>query len=359
MRITFVVPAFESSGGARIVAGHAQMLADKGHEVLIVGPEPRSPGLRERTKALLGRATLPAALEQSHYARAQVPLHVIGHGGPLELDDVPDADIIIATFWITAEWIAALPRKKGAKVHFIQHYEDFPGVPLDRLEAVWRLPTYKIAIAQWLVDLGRERFGIDKIALVPNSIDHDIFKPRDRGKEGPLTVGFLFSRASFKDVPTSIRALQRLKEFEPRVTILSFGAVRPEARQMPPWCEFQQLPTQHEIANIYSRCHAWLSTSETEGFNLPPLEAMATGCPAVCSKTGRPLEIIENGTNGYLVDQGDSDGFAKALSKILSLSDEAWRRMSTAAIEAVAHPTWEESSKLFEEALTESVAASV
>jgi glycosyltransferase involved in cell wall biosynthesis len=107
------------------------------------------------------------------------------------------------------------------------------------------------------------------------------------------------------------------------------------------------------------RCHAWLSTSQTEGFNLPPLEAMASGCPAVCSKTGRPLEIILNGVNGYLVDQGDFEGFANALSKILSLSNDAWRSMSQAAIDAVAHPTWEESSKLFEEALMESVAASV
>jgi glycosyltransferase involved in cell wall biosynthesis len=335
------------------------MLAAKGHQVLIVGPEPRKPSVRQWAKALLGRATLPAAPEQSHYARAEVPIHVIGHHGPVRLDDVPDADVIIATFWTTAEWVMALPRQKGAKVHFIQGYEDFPGVPVDRLEAVWRLPTYKIAIAQWLVDLGRERFGIDNIALVTNSIDHHIFKPTERDKGQRPTVGFLYSGASFKDIPTSIRALERLKEMVPDVTILSFGAVRPEPGQLPPWCEFHHLPSQDEIVRIHLRCHAWLSTSQTEGFNLPPLEAMASGCPAVCSKTGRPLEIILNGVNGYLVDQGDFEGFANALSKILSLSNDAWRSMSQAAIDAVAHPTWEESSKLFEEALMESVAASV
>jgi glycosyltransferase involved in cell wall biosynthesis len=115
--------------------------------------------------------------------------------------------------------------------------------------------------------------------------------------------------------------------------------------------EFHHLPPQNEIASIYRRCDAWLSTSRTEGFNLPPLEAMASGCPAVCSKTGRPLEIIVNGVNGYLVDQGDVAGFAEAVINILDLSDRDWQAMSKAAQDAVAHPTWKESSAMFEQAL--------
>jgi glycosyltransferase involved in cell wall biosynthesis len=78
---------------------------------------------------------------------------------------------------------------------------------------------------------------------------------------------------------------------------------------------------------------------------------MASGCPAVCSKTGRPLEVIKNGVNGYLVDQGDVAGFADAIARILDLSDEAWQAMSAAARDTVAHPTWDESSALFEQAL--------
>jgi glycosyltransferase involved in cell wall biosynthesis len=82
---------------------------------------------------------------------------------------------------------------------------------------------------------------------------------------------------------------------------------------------------------------------------------MATGTPVVCAKTGRPLEIIENGINGFLVDPGDVAGFADALAAISALPDSDWRRMSDAAIRSVAHPTWEESSALFEEALMRSL----
>ena len=50
--------------------------------------------------------------------------------------DVPDGDLIIATWWETAEWVNALSPNKGAKVYFIQHHEIFPTF---RLSAV-RLP---------------------------------------------------------------------------------------------------------------------------------------------------------------------------------------------------------------------------
>jgi len=355
VRITFVVPMLEVSGGARIIAGHARRLADRGHEVRIVAPRPPRPSLKQRARALLAGEPLPDPRKDALVALSGVPLYWPRHGGPVAEADVPDADVIIATWWATAEWIWPMSPAKGAKVHFLQHYEAFPNVPTARVEAVWRLPTSKIAIAQWLIDLGRKRFGIRDMALIPNSIDHHLFDGSLRGKSERPTVGFLFHHAGFKDLPTSLAAIRRLTELRPDIQVISFGAVQPLAGELPPNVEFHLLPAQEQIASIYRRCDAWLSTSITEGFNLPPLEAMGSGCPAVCSKTGRPLEIIENGVNGYLVDQGDAEGFALAVDSILSLSDEAWRRMSDAARESVAHPTWEESSALFERALIRSV----
>jgi glycosyltransferase involved in cell wall biosynthesis len=358
MRITFVVPALETSGGARIVAGHARLLAEKGHDVVIVGPSPRKRTVKNRVKAFLRREPAHSTQEQSHYSRAGVPIEIIGPADRLQAESFPDADVVIATFWKTVEWIWPLPPSKGAKVHFIQGYEVFTGVPTEPVDAVWRLPTHKIAVSQWLVELGRERFGADDIALVPNSVDHHLFDFKPRGKSDIPTVGYLFSGADFKDAPSSLAAVTALKRSMPDLKVLSFGAVRPRADQLLPGTDFRYLPSQDEIADIYSRCDAWLSTSRQEGFNLPPIEAMACGCPAVCTKTGRPLEIIEDGVNGFLVDQGDVEGFRNGLARILSLPDDAWRKMSEAAARSIAHPTWAETSALFEDALRRSINAS-
>ena len=355
MRVTFVMPTLEVSGGALIAAGHAERLAARGHEVLIVAPRPGRISLKRRAQALIRRELLTDPWKHAIVALANVPLHVPKESRPILEQDVPDADVIIATWWETAEWIWPMPQSKGAKVHFIQHYEAFSNLPEQRVDAVWRLPTSKIAIAQWLVDLGRERFGIDDIALVPNGLNSRFFDAPKRAKGEPPTIGFLYHNAAFKDVPTSIAAVERLKQMRPDVRLVSFGAMQPAEGELPADVEFHHLPAQEEIANIYARCDAWLSTSISEGFNLPPLEAMASGCPAVCGKTGRPLEIIENGVNGYLVERGDVAGFAEALAAISSLSEQSWRNMSDAARRSVAHPTWDESSALFEQALRQAL----
>ncbi|MGN6848296.1 MAG: glycosyltransferase family 4 protein [Sphingomicrobium sp.] len=285
----------------------------------------------------------------------KVQLHVPRHFGPIQESDVPDADAIIATWWETAEWLSSFSDRKGAKVHFIQGYEAFPNIPNDRVEAVWRLPTAKIVIAQWLIDLGRQKFGIEDMALVPNSVDHHIFSALRRAKGAHPTVGFLFHKAEFKDLPTTLATVDRLRQAKPDLRFVSFGATRADPGELPAGVEFHHLPAQEQIADIYRRCDVWLSTSRSEGFNLPPIEAMACGTPAICAKTGRPLEVIENGVNGYLVEVADVAGFADAVAAVLSLSNAAWRKMSIAAERSVAHPTWDESSALFEQALIRTV----
>ena len=359
VRITFVVPLLEVSGGARIVAGHAERLVAAGHEVLIVVPRSSRLTLRDVMRRLAGRESRRVPEDRAAVQTVDVPLHVPNHYGKIVASDVPDADCIIATWWETAEWISGFPRSKGAKVHFIQHYEGFAPMPAGRVDAVWRLPFSKITIAQWLVDLGRERFGIKKMALVPNGIDDQFRSNAPRAKSDTPTVGFLFHNADFKDFPTTRATITRLQEIRPDTRFLSFGSVMPAAGDLPVNVEFHHLPAQEMIADIYQRCDVWLSTSRTEGFNLPPLEAMAGGCPVVCSKTGRPLEIIEDGINGHLVNIGDVEGFATALANVLNHSEQSWAEMSEAARRAVAHPTWAESSALFADALKQANEPSV
>ena len=351
MRITFVIPALEASGGARIVAGHAERLGAKGHDVLVVAPPPDRRSMRDWAKFILGRGSPAPTRRQANMTASNFRLHVPRRRGPINEKDVPDADIIIGTWWETLEWIWPMSASKGAKAHFIQGYDSPPFDVGNRVEAVWQLPTAKLAVAQWLVDLGRERFGIDEIELVPNSIDEFFFSTAARNRAEPATVGFLFHNSELKDVPTTLAAIDRLRQVRSDIRFVCFGSMRPRAGELDPDVEFYHLPTQRQIASIYARCDVWLSTSRSEGFNLPPLEAMAGGCPAVCSKTGRPFEIIEDGKNGYLVDAGDIQGFTDAVLRVLSCSDADWRKMSDAARRSAAHPTWSESNALFEKAL--------
>ena len=52
------------------------------------------------------------------------------------------------------------------------------------------------------------------------------------------------------------------------------------------------------------------------------IEAMARGCIPITFRKGGLSEIIENNKNGILVDEVSSDSLAKAILKVISMSDE-------------------------------------
>ena len=55
--------------------------------------------------------------------------------------------------------------------------------------------------------------------------------------------------------------------------------------------------------------------SRVEGFGLPCLEAMASGCPVVATRTGAWPEVISEGEDGYLVPCRDASALADAILK--------------------------------------------
>lgn len=58
----------------------------------------------------------------------------------------------------------------------------------------------------------------------------------------------------------------------------------------------------------------WVTTSRSEDFNLPAMEAMASRAPVVATKTDWPEEAISNELNGYLVDVDDVAGLVAGVS---------------------------------------------
>ena len=69
---------------------------------------------------------------------------------------IPDADIILAVDWTTAELVSRCPSKKGLGFYLIQGYDVWLAPP-DRVEATWHLPFHKIAVSSWLKELVREK----------------------------------------------------------------------------------------------------------------------------------------------------------------------------------------------------------
>jgi glycosyltransferase involved in cell wall biosynthesis len=61
-----------------------------------------------------------------------------------------------------------------------------------------------------------------------------------------------------------------------------------------------------KLALLYSKAHAFIYPSLYEGFGLPPLEAMASGCPVVSSNTSSMPEVIR-GSGEYFIPSSIED----------------------------------------------------
>ena len=108
MRITFVVPPPDNTGGNRVIAIYAERLQRRGHQVEVVSVQMPRPTLRQIVRKLKKRQwPWPSRSAPAHYNA--LPNHrPLAHAGPVTDADVPNADVVVATWWETAHWVAEL-----------------------------------------------------------------------------------------------------------------------------------------------------------------------------------------------------------------------------------------------------------
>jgi len=353
MKITFILPRADTSGGVRVASIYAKRLHDRGHQVVVVSRPHRKATVRERVRAFVGRQPLPYAARQATSLLDGLGLdhRSIESHRPITAADVPDADVVVATWWETAEWMADYPESKGSKAYFIQHYEVHEGLPVDRVEATWRLPMHKIVIANWLADLAKNRFGDSDYSLVPNSVDQTQFFAPPRDKQQTPTIGLMYSHVPFKGCDISLKAFELARQNIPGLKMVAFGARQPTPDlPLPTETVFAQHPAQHTIRDIYAQADAWLVASRSEGFGLPILEAMACRTPVIATPTGAAPELLAAG-GGILVPPEDPPAMAAAIEQICRLDNAAWRALSDKAYDTATRYTWDDATTLFESAL--------
>jgi glycosyltransferase involved in cell wall biosynthesis len=350
MRITFVLPYAGLQGGIRVIAIYAERLARRGHKVTVIS-DPQHFTMRDKVRSLVREGGLPKP-EPSFFDGLDVDHRVLDAWRPVTDADVPDADVVVATYYTTAEGVLHLSPSKGAKAIFIQNYEKEDGRSHPSLDRSWRMPMHKITISKWLVELARDTFGDSVVSHIPNSVDLTQFYAPPREKGTVPTVGLLYNPFSLKGLDTSFKALKQVAAALPSLRLVTFGARQPTFKfPLPAYAQFHYRPRQDAIRDLYSQCDVWLCGSNVEGFHLPPLEAMACRCPVVSTRVGGPLDILEDGVNGYLVDVKDAAALADRLLRVLNLSNEQWRQMSDAAYRTATAYTWEQATSLFESAL--------
>ena len=327
LRVTFLHVAGygRAGGGFRVLTAHARALAERGHAVTLVSPaHPSRPLPGPIGRRLPFRRRLPI---QSAYLDGAPYENVVLDGRPeVTSADVPDADVIVASYWRAVLWMAAMPPQKGRKVHLVQDYEPTLCESRSQFDAAIDSPTAKLCVSTWIADQIAARPAAARPRVVPNGVDTDLFRPGVARAGPPHRFGLAYSSAPNKRAGLAVDALRLCEGVEGT----AFGVASVPPQHADAFARVQVAPSQADIVACYARCRGWLFPSAKEGFGLPILEALACGTPVVATRAGAAPDLIEDGVNGYLVEP-TPEAMAAAIRRLNAMPEASWRAMSAAA----------------------------
>jgi glycosyltransferase involved in cell wall biosynthesis len=171
-----------------------------------------------------------------------------------------------------------------------------------------------------------------KISVIPNAAS-DVFRPLENEdliyfkEEKQLPDKFIFSAGTLeprKNYDILIRAFSKIKSEFPKYKLLIAGKKgwnyenifkTVEDLDMGDSVKFLDYIPERDLVRLYNLATVFAYVSLYEGFGIPPLEAMQSGCPVITSNVSSIPEVVNDAA--ILVNPEKEEDIAQAMKKLL------------------------------------------
>lgn len=266
------------------------------------------------------------------------------------------ADVIHYPF--TVQGVKASRTQATVLTVFDVQHRDLPQF-FSRLERLFRVFTYErparkadsiITISEFAKEtiVRHLRVPEERITVAHLGVDTASFTPNRGTREK-----FVFYPARgwpHKNHPALIKAMEILRRTHPDLRLVLTGGNLDGLGELPNWVENRGLVPLSELHDLYRRAAVLAFPSLYEGFGLPPLEAMASGCPVAAADSGSLPEIC--GDAAVMFDPTNPEAIARGIAEAISRTAE----LSAAGIERVKMFTWDRCAELHTEAYRSAMA---
>ena len=179
-----------------------------------------------------------------------------------------------------------------------------------------------IVISEFVRDRAVAKLGLDPelIRVIHLGVDHERLGPGSAPREDFLL--YPARRWPHKNHDRLFAAFALLRRHRPDLRLVLTGGG--DFNDVPEGVEARGHVTTAEVDDLMRRAAALVFPSLYEGFGLPPLEAMACGCPVASSNAGSLPEVV--GDAARLFDPFQPEAIAEAVEDVLRDPDEWSRR---------------------------------
>jgi glycosyltransferase involved in cell wall biosynthesis len=229
-------------------------------------------------------------------------------------------------------------------LHDVQHL-DLPGM-FPRSERRFRSVAWHrsargaqrvIVTSEFVRERAVEKLGLDptRLRVIPLGLDHDELRP-GTGERAPFLL-YPARRWPHKNHERLFDAFALLRVARPELRLVLTGGG--DFSGVPDGVDARGHVSRSEVVSLMQRASALVFPSLYEGFGLPPLEAMACGCPVASSNAASLPEVV--GDAGRLFDPRDPQAIADAVREVLA-APQPWVERGLAR---AAQFSWDETAR--------------
>jgi len=302
MKIGFIEPGLHVCGGIRRIIETANRLVNFGHTVTLFTPK------GGECQWLPTKATIIKLAKLQRYE-----LDIVIFNLADQYKDAKNANAKKKVFWVLAP--EALYKT--------------PDVPIKALHQGFHLIANSKFTVQYIKQHSKLK-RIGKIPIVPGGINQFHFR-HDKSQAKNFHAMYYGSNRPWKGTGIIETAL--------RGTGLKI--LKMEGLNTP----------QNQLYKLYNSASTYISAGQVEGFNFPILEAMACGCPVICTDDGGSRDFVKDGINAIVTRRSAPD-IRNAVVKLLA-DKPLQQKLRIEGLKTASNPkyNWDNATKLLEKTL--------
>lgn len=346
MKINFVIPFSNLTGGIKVIFEYCNRLKEFGHEINIYVPmkaykfnNSGISGFFKTLRSSIGNTFIRG--KKVKWFNLNCKIKLVPH-----ITDryIEDADICVATAWPTAYDVEKLCESKGKKVYFIQGYEIWSGNK-EEVETSYKLRLNQIVITKSLKNIMNNKFK-KNATIIYNGIDKNDMYFDNKISCKDIVISIMYHELEIKGFKDGVSAIELVREKYPQIRVKAFGTKRGE--DIPDYIEFYENPTREELKQIYIDSDIYVFPSRSEGWGLTVIEAMACKCAVAGTNTGAISEIATDYKDCLISEPMDIKALSQNIIKLIE-NDSLRNDISKNAFDLASRFEWNKSVKKMEE----------